>query len=729
MRTNPAWKRRWGGLLAIGLVATVLALPRHARQALADRVPADAVVYVGWKGGDSLGPAYEASQLKGVADAANLKQQVASLLARAVDDAAKRGDQQGAAAKLLRSAVETMAKYPTAFYFGGLDLTDPDQPLPKLAILCESGKDVGATLADQLTKASADAPNRKVPLIAKVVGNYLVVSTGETGKPVEALLAKPDGPSLATEPAFVAALGQVTQKDPLIVVYASGDKLLRMTNDAVTQGNNTRAQQIWPRVVAILGLNGFQNALFTGGFDGRLWSTQAFVKLAKDRAGLPGLLDTPPLTEATLKMLPKDAAWAGVLQFDGPRLLADLRNGAALQGQNGAQQFDQMLALAKGFLGVDLQKDLLAALGTEWVYYGGPDSAGASVRGLTVINKLKDEKALAKTMETLADFANGIIAQRAGADSKVSIKTQNLGDLDVTTLTLPDSTPSWTISGGCLVISTSPQGVQAAAQRLAKPGPSILENEDYTALVKKLGVAKPSGVAFTDLPRTAADSYALLTKLAARLAAQAAGKDAPFTLPPLDKITPWLSPMASVTWTDEAGWHLKGLSPFPGSGLLNGGDAWLRAVAEGRGMAPFGQGRANAPQTARTKPLQTLGTALKVYDAENGVLPNNLDALLGKRYLGDDAATLKILAGPNVTVPDDILHATREQQAAWLSQNTIYTYLGAGKKLAAIAKPAETVLAYEKLDLPTSRRGVAMLFADGHVEFVPRARVDEMPLK
>src|SRR4051812_18233810 len=58
------------------LCIAILFLPALAfAQPLVDRVPADAVVYIGWRGSDSVGEAgYESSHLKAVIDASQLKQ-------------------------------------------------------------------------------------------------------------------------------------------------------------------------------------------------------------------------------------------------------------------------------------------------------------------------------------------------------------------------------------------------------------------------------------------------------------------------------------------------------------------------------------------------------------------------------------------------------------------------------------------------------------------------------
>ena len=58
-------------LLSISMVLT--SPPAHA-QALADRIPQDAVAYVGWSGSESMGPGYAGSHLKAVIEASNLAQ-------------------------------------------------------------------------------------------------------------------------------------------------------------------------------------------------------------------------------------------------------------------------------------------------------------------------------------------------------------------------------------------------------------------------------------------------------------------------------------------------------------------------------------------------------------------------------------------------------------------------------------------------------------------------------
>ena len=68
---------------AVMVAAAVWAARPAGAQVLADRLPADTVVYVGWAGTDALGPAYEKSHMKGLIDTLKLPELVAAQIAAA----------------------------------------------------------------------------------------------------------------------------------------------------------------------------------------------------------------------------------------------------------------------------------------------------------------------------------------------------------------------------------------------------------------------------------------------------------------------------------------------------------------------------------------------------------------------------------------------------------------------------------------------------------------------
>src|SRR5688572_21150335 len=120
----------------------VVSLPAAA-QPLADRVPADAMVYVGWAGADSMGPGFEASHLKALLDSAEVgrwvNEVVPQLLQRAGQEQAMPVDMASVSGMLA-----PMWRHPTALYIGPVDMTNPDQPVPRFALICDAGEEAGA---------------------------------------------------------------------------------------------------------------------------------------------------------------------------------------------------------------------------------------------------------------------------------------------------------------------------------------------------------------------------------------------------------------------------------------------------------------------------------------------------------------------------------------------------------------------------------------------------------
>src|SRR3954465_6959871 len=72
-------------LVVVAVVMVAGAAARIAQaQPLADRIPSDALFYVGWAGADKLPPAYAQSHLKGVLDSSNLPELFSELGPRIV---------------------------------------------------------------------------------------------------------------------------------------------------------------------------------------------------------------------------------------------------------------------------------------------------------------------------------------------------------------------------------------------------------------------------------------------------------------------------------------------------------------------------------------------------------------------------------------------------------------------------------------------------------------------
>src|SRR5687767_14299110 len=136
--------------LVLTVIATLsLLTPRGAvAQPLAEHVPQDALVYIGWAGADHLGPAYQQSNLKAFLDASNIPELVNESLPRLLENLGHQDQDSEAFLSFVAAVGKPMWKYPSAFYFGGLDLANPDFPMPRLAFICQAGKDAPAMVAE-----------------------------------------------------------------------------------------------------------------------------------------------------------------------------------------------------------------------------------------------------------------------------------------------------------------------------------------------------------------------------------------------------------------------------------------------------------------------------------------------------------------------------------------------------------------------------------------------------
>src|SRR2546423_321584 len=133
---------RFGTLLAILLVVPKLA---RAAAPLADRVPGDALGYLGWTGADSLGPADDGSHLEAVLDASAFPQFFQTFLPQLIERVGPKNEQVAQVIQLISAVGGPMWRHPSALYFGGIDWSAGPQPMPRLALLCDAG-----TEADQL---------------------------------------------------------------------------------------------------------------------------------------------------------------------------------------------------------------------------------------------------------------------------------------------------------------------------------------------------------------------------------------------------------------------------------------------------------------------------------------------------------------------------------------------------------------------------------------------------
>lgn len=697
-------------------------------QPLSDCVPADAMIYVGWTGTDSMGAAYEGSRLKGLLESSGFPQMARDFLPRLIQRIAR--DDRGAAQimQVFTDIAGPMCRHPSALFVAPINWESPTGPAPRAAIICQAGEDADALLK-QLTALLQQAQGAPFPIQAFKQAAIVGVLIGYENQTQALASVKTDDnagrpAALQSSEKFRAAMAQV-QKEPVAAAYVDVEAILRQVDHGVESVGPPEAKQMWPRIRDAVGIGGLKQLIWTGGFDGKDWSTQCFIAAPSPRTGILSLIDTKPLSDDLLRAVPKTATWVAAVHFDLGRLVEEVRTAAGKVDPQAQTAVDQVLGLAKIMLAVDIQKDLFESLGSQWAIYVDPDSAGQGMAGIVVVNRLakpaEAERALGRLEVSLDNLIN---AQLRRQKMEVSFEQVKAGDLTIHYVAVPLVAPSWTIKDGNIYMALYPQIVVAAAQ--SRPaGGSILDNPDFQAIRKRLGGSSASGIAYMDLPRLSAESYQLLlmiSRLGQGFADIFGVKTSPLLIPPLSKLREFLTPSGAASWADDAGWHAKSISPFPGSEMVAsqasavlGASAILPSVL----LPSLNRARESANRVKSASNLRQIGQGMLLYANDNqGKYPATMGELLAE----DLALEVFISPSSRTAIPPNVRNGTPQEKAQWVNDNSDYVYLGKGLKADA---NAERVLAYEKPEIHNGD-GLNALFGDGHVEWNPVDRAMQM---
>src|SRR3954464_14612256 len=102
------------------LLAIVLCPIAAMAQALADRLPADTVAYVGWSGPDAQAKSYEGSHLKAILESSQLRETFTQFLPKFIEQAMKNepdaAEQVGAVMEVFNTGFVAY-KHPFAYAF------------------------------------------------------------------------------------------------------------------------------------------------------------------------------------------------------------------------------------------------------------------------------------------------------------------------------------------------------------------------------------------------------------------------------------------------------------------------------------------------------------------------------------------------------------------------------------------------------------------------------------
>lgn len=682
--------------------AALFPLFSHA-QPLADRVPQNAIVYFGWQGSQSMPPQYAQSHLKAILDQSDLPTLLDEYLPRVAEQFMDEDEEFAQAMLAFAKIGGPIWRYPTACYFTGFDISKPRQPRPKAAIICQAGDEADA-LQQQISQLMERAGTNTAEIRLLRQQDLVILAFG-----IEAeLLAEPAN-SIAANDNFKQALTQV-QKTPVLVGYADIEALLTQIDELIAKGPDQEARDTWPKLKDAFGVSAAKRLIFTGGFDGPDWATQAFLDAPKPRTGMLAFAETP-ISDQSLKTVPQSAAWFAAMKLDLAAVVDQIRTGAGKVDPQARQTVDQGLAAARMAIGADLQQQLFAALGDEWVIYADPESAGHGLLGITLVNRLRDTASAQRSMGRLEIFINNFLAGNLDPDVEMRFTPHKIGEMTLHYISLPGIAPTWTIVNDTLIVGAYPQVVIAAADALSDQT-SILDNASFVALRNKLG-PNASDLYYADTQILADEAYQAALMISQLLVGAGDMNHMslpPLVVPPLNRIRAELTPTAGFSWADDAGWRLNGRAPIPGAQVIGpqtsiGIAAMVTAVA----LPAVNSARERAHRVQSAANLRQIGQGIMLYRVDNKKMPADLGQILTNAEMSANV----FINSAWSELPPEVEQMTSEQQAEWVNANSDYIYIGASLKGF---ENAEHILAYEDPE-KSGGEGINVLYMDGHVEW------------
>jgi prepilin-type processing-associated H-X9-DG protein len=690
-------------------------------QTLADRMPADAILYIGWAGVEKTAPGFAGSHLEAVLGDSNLPKVLDDFIPKLLDRIASEDADAAEVVEVIRGVMGPMWRHPSAIAFAGFEIGNAG-PTPRLILLSNAGREAPA-LKEKIEGLVKKAGPLPCPIHIAQIGDIVAIVTGYEKMETAIQEAGAGAKSLANDPDFIKSLSQV-RKDAVVTGYVNVDLLLTVANQGFKMaGDDVQGQ--WLRARDMLGLSSIKSAIWTEGFDKKDWSTQIFLAVPAPRKGLfASMLDSREVSKDIISVIPKNATMAGATHFDIAALVAGLRRAVAAFDAGTATQIDQAIEQVNTTVGLDIPKDFLGSLGDEWAYYVDPAVAGNGIVGATLVNKLKDPAKVSASIDKLEKFINGVIAEQLANEKPkltLAFRQQKINQTTVHYMGLPLVEPSWAVEDGYLYVALYPEVVAAAARHVSAKGESIAANPDYVNLRSRLGDHPASTFQFVDLPRLVPNTYSTWLVVSHLTGAgDIFGVPAPLMiLPPLNKLMPQLTATGQITWTDDAGLHFNALSPFPGSEILASDPTSMSAaqvpVLISILLPALNKARQQAQQIKSAANLKNMGLAAMIYsnNQKDNAFPKDFAVMLKETDL-----TIDIFVNPrsNTTVPQGL---TKEQQQQWVRENSDYVWNGAGMK-ASKAGPDDPI-AWEKPQ--GMKNGINILYGDGHVqfEFMPTA--------
>ena len=710
------------------ICVALLAGPAAAQPPLADRIPAESLLYIGWAGTGLTFDGSATGQL--VSDPATdkafeaIRQTARTMLGK---------DQE----QLFDSAWEMAAiawHNPVAFVVTDL-ASGSSGPEPAGALLVHLGPDRQAFvqhLDSMLQALSVQKNTISETVIGDVTCKVLSVPGGNElylavrddlfiaalgAGTAEQLIALTADKSLASNKKFIECWKDVGGENEQIVFYLDVpsvlDKVEKLTSltsqsaDSQTQGDSPLRH-----ISQILGLGKISAVVGCTRIVDRGMYTKMRVLTPGPHTGLLTILSGSPLTDADLAIVPEDAHVMMAARLSPESLWTEtLRMLRQFDPKLEDQLLKKVAAMEKS-LELSLTDDILACLGDTITISSAP-SQGGFFTGTMASIPVKDAAKLTVALSKIEAYARRIAEAQGGT----TIETVKSGRVQIQYLAITSppmpSAPAWAIHNDRLYFAFWPQVIASA---LADDGTNRPITAEDAYRKSRIRVSSEASVLYyANTPKILRQVYHWMllgwTMGANHLASLGIVETRPDWLPPLAMLEKYIWPEIRAVSADSRGITFETYCSLPTGGMLSAQlttQMGLIAVL----MPSLTKAKNLAKQVVSKTNLSGLSTAVMLYmEANDGKAPKALSDLFtdeSEKYLSDTSSLVSPLS---------------DNQAPQIVDGQIqgeidYVYLG--------VKPDGPVhmIIYERLELH-SGRGTNAAFSDGHVQWLSREEYEQ----
>ena len=370
-----------------------------------------------------------------------------------------------------------------------------------------------------------------------------------------------------------------------------------------------------------LGLSNVNNIATVAGLEQNGYVSRTLILLDGEPQGLMKFSTIMPLSADDLASIPADATLALAAKIN---LLAVFDASMAMREKTdprAAAEIQQSNARAESQFGLKIREEIFQPLGDAMRLYASPGAGG--LPEMMIIVQIKDAQQAAKTHEKIIQQVQAMLkaeAERNPNAPKLDITAFSGKDIYSVSIQQPGIPvpvqPSWCLTEKELVISLSPQSVQAYLTRAA----------GFKSLAQSTEVAKafngeggPMALFYFDVRQTVEKIYPMLPMASAMMQQQGMSLDLSI-LPPQNAITGHLTPLVTSVRQTKSGIEITERTPVPGLGIAQMAPI-LAAILP---KALVLRGAARPPQTTDTQSMNNMKAimlAMHVYHEANKRLP------------------------------------------------------------------------------------------------------------